>query len=377
MSPPKPKVLLISTVHPPNDPRIVFKVAASLQNHYDVTCALPNATPETLAGVQFIKLPFYPKLTDRLWRVHPLVIWKLLETKPDVVQVFVAELLPIAFIFSWFGAKIIYEVQENLPKKFHTKKINNEKLFQYFFRCFDGLARRFFYLVFTEYAYLKDYSNLKKPHRVVANFASLPLLNPMWQPYRAGNNSQPAEFLYVGVVSTDRCIQTMIDALALVRVSHPDVIMHLFGTVNFGMENLEKLGNYELVRKNMVFHGYTDLRVAYQKARTAVAGIAMLKAVGDYPDSYTTKMFDYMALGLPVLTSNFELYRSVIETADCGFCLPPNDPNALAESMNWLIANPLGAQKMGENGRAAVEKNYNWASEEQKLLALYREVTSS
>ena len=262
MSPPKPKVLLISTVHPPNDPRIVFKVAASLQNHYDVTCALPNATPETLAGVQFIKLPFYPKLTDRLWRVHPLVIWKLLETKPDVVQVFVAELLPIAFIFSWFGAKIIYEVQENLPKKFHTKKINNEKLFQYFFRCFDGLARRFFYLVFTEYAYLKDYSNLKKPHRVVANFASLPLLNPMWQPYRAGNNSQPAEFLYVGVVSTDRCIQTMIDALALVKVSHPDVIMHLFGTVNFGMENLEKLENYELVHKNMVFYGYTDLRVA-------------------------------------------------------------------------------------------------------------------
>ena len=51
-------------------------------------------------------------------------------------------------------------------------------------------------------------------------------------------------------------------------------------------------------------------------AARATAGLALLKPVGDYPDSYTTKLFEYMALGLPVITSDFPLYRDVVERSD-------------------------------------------------------------
>lgn len=369
----KTTVLLLSTVHPPNDPRIVFKIAESLKKHYNVTCALPNAHHNILTDVAFVALPFFPKLKDRLWRVHPLVVWKLLKTKPDVVHIFVPELIPIAFIFRWFGARIIYEVQENLPKKFHTKSYNNSRLFQFFFGQLDALARRYFFFIFTEHAYLAYYKDLQKPHEVIANFASLPLLAPLQKPYRSGNAAL-VEFLYVGVISFDRCIDTLILALAMLKRKYPNVVLHLFGKVNFEMADLETINGYEQVRQNLVFYGYTDLRLAFKKAQNAVAGVAMLKAVGDYPESYTTKMFDYMALGLPVLTSDFELYKDVIQPAHCGFCLPPTDPTQLAESMIWLIENPQKAQQMGERGRIAAENKYNWAFEEVKLLALYQKV---
>ena len=373
MPPHKTKVLLLCTAHPPNDPRIVFKVANSLKDHYDVTCALPNAQQNTLENVEFVALPFYPKLKDRIWRVHPLVVWKLLKIKPDVVQVFVPELIPIAFLFKFFGAKIIYEVHENLPKKFQTKTFNNGKLFQFLFTYFDGLARRYFYLIFTEQSYLAYYKNLKKPHEVIANFAPLSLLDALRKPYRSGNAAL-VEFLYVGVISFERCIDTLIVALSILKRKQPNVVMHLFGKVNFEMAELEKIESYAEVRQNLIFYGYTDLRLAYQKAQNAVAGVAMLKAVGDYPESYTTKMFDYMALGLPVLTSDFELYKDVIETANCGFCLPPTDSELLAKSMIWLTENPQMAKQMGERGRTAAEKKYNWAFEEAKLLAFYQKL---
>ncbi len=66
--------------------------------------------------------------------------------------------------------------------------------------------------------------------------------------------------------------------------------------------------NYRVLKKSgqiLIFHGYTDLKNALPYARGATAGIALLKPVADYLDSYTTKIFEYMAMQLPVITSDF------------------------------------------------------------------------
>jgi glycosyltransferase involved in cell wall biosynthesis len=76
-------------------------------------------------------------------------------------------------------------------------------------------------------------------------------------------------------------------------------------------------------------------------------------------------------LGLPVITSNFPLYRAVVEKSECGFCIDPSDPVALAERLKLLIDYPMVAEQMGKRGRRAAETTYNWKSEEPKLLNLY------
>ena len=154
------RILLVSTVHPATDPRIFYKIAPSLAEHYQVFCALPNAKKHENAHIQMIALPAFQNLFLRLLFSQLTLLWKCLRIRPDLVHIFVPELIPAAFLFKWFGAVVIYEVQENLYKKFSIKHYNNGKLYRTLFRLFDHQARKHFYCIFTEDAYLKEYKNL-------------------------------------------------------------------------------------------------------------------------------------------------------------------------------------------------------------------------
>ena len=350
------RVLLLSTVHPPNDPRIVGKIAPALAAQY---------------AVFHPHLPFFKHLVWRILCVHPLALWHFLKIKPQIVHIFVAELLPLAFVFEWLGVKVIYEVQENLYKKIPTKTYNRARLFRWLFGYFDQRARQHFYCIFTEKAYLKEYTQLTKPHAVVQNFADL-----KWTSLPLPRATSP-DFFYAGVVSLERSIGVIVEALAIVAVAYPSVKMHLFGRLNLSAGQLAELPHYQLVKNNLVFYGYVPQQVAFAKAQSTLAGIALLKPIGDYPDSYPTKLFDYMALGLPVVTSDFPLYQQIVEQHQCGFCIAPDNAAELAKTLIWLIENPNEAQKMGQRGRQAVDNEYNWQTEAQKLRRFYQQIERS
>jgi glycosyltransferase involved in cell wall biosynthesis len=86
------------------------------------------------------------------------------------------------------------------------------------------------------------------------------------------------------------------------------------------------------------------------------------------------KMFEYMAAGIPPIASNFPLWREIVEGNDCGLCVDPLDPAAIAEAIDYLVTHHDEARRMGANGRRAVLEKYNWSIEEAKLLALYSRV---
>ena len=82
-------------------------------------------------------------------------------------------------------------------------------------------------------------------------------------------------------------------------------------------------------------------------------------------------MFEYMSAGVPVIASHFPLWREIIEGNDCGLCVDPLDPAAIAKAIDYLVTHPQEAERMGRNGQRAVAEKYNWGIEEAKLLQLY------
>ncbi|UCC68379.1 MAG: glycosyltransferase family 4 protein [Armatimonadota bacterium] len=107
--------------------------------------------------------------------------------------------------------------------------------------------------------------------------------------------------------------------------------------------------------------------------RSAV-GIVTYLPVGDYPESLPTKLFEYMASGLPCVCSNIPLWADIVERAGCGLIVDPSDASAVAEEIIYLLEHPHEAAEMGRRGREAFLAHYTWEQEGAKLVAVYEQL---
>ncbi len=137
------------------------------------------------------------------------------------MHIFVPELIPIAFLFQWLGAKVIYEVQENLYKKFSIKRYNKAVFYQQLFKFFDHAARKNFNCLFTEDAYLNEYKNLPLTSAVVHNYVSLPFIDQYFGRIEK-QITKPPVFFYCGVISMERSFDVLVAALVKLKSNHPD-----------------------------------------------------------------------------------------------------------------------------------------------------------
>jgi len=103
-----------------------------------------------------------------------------------------------------------------------------------------------------------------------------------------------------------------------------------------------------------------------------MAGLVLYHPVPNHTDAQPNKLFEYMSAGIPVISSNFPLWKEIVEGHQCGICVDPLKPDEIAKAIQWILDNPEKAKKMGENGRRAVEEKYNHTVEEKKLLTLYK-----
>jgi glycosyltransferase involved in cell wall biosynthesis len=81
-----------------------------------------------------------------------------------------------------------------------------------------------------------------------------------------------------------------------------------------------------------------------------------------------------MSAGIPVIASDFPLWKSIVSTADCGICVNPLDTKELATAIQKLLEDDELCRRLGENGREAVQQQYNWEMESRKLIELYSEI---
>jgi glycosyltransferase involved in cell wall biosynthesis len=88
-------------------------------------------------------------------------------------------------------------------------------------------------------------------------------------------------------------------------------------------------------------------------------------------------MFEYMSAGIPVIASDFPLWREILSKAKCGLSVNPGRPLEIAKAIEFVLTHPAEAEGMGRNGREAVVRELNWQHQEQKLLALYKDLLAS
>ena len=81
-----------------------------------------------------------------------------------------------------------------------------------------------------------------------------------------------------------------------------------------------------------------------------------------------------MMASMPFIISDFDYNKYIIDKFHCGLLVNSNDITSISNAIDYLISNSDEATKMGENGRKAVEQEFNWKNEEQKLYELYEAI---
>lgn len=122
------------------------------------------------------------------------------------------------------------------------------------------------------------------------------------------------------------------------------------------------------------FKGFLDKTGMFNLMNQANIGASTLLNVGQYDkiDTFPTKVYDYMSMELPVIISNTRYAQKMNEKYHFGICVNPENPEEISKAITWLMEHPVQALEMGKNGRKAIEEEFNWEKESEKLIAFYR-----
>jgi glycosyltransferase involved in cell wall biosynthesis len=366
------KVVHVSSVHPHDDVRVFVKECRSLAaSGHSVVYIVSAQADEVIDGVQIRALRASKGRFRRVLNTALQAYRKAAAEKADIYQFHDPELIPLMV---WLKlrqprAKVIYDTHEDMPGSIRAKHwipTRLRKPVSTGVRLMEKLAvKRFDAVVAATPTIARNFPPGKTV--TVQNFPMLEEFPPL-QPssYHFGDT---ITLFHSGRVSSDRGGREMIRAMGQVKKSHPAVklvIAGMFVPAEYDNELAQEDG-WDAVE----FVGWKNREDMRTLLANADIGIALMHPVENYVAAQPNKLFEYMAAGLPVVASDFPWWRNIIEGSGAGLLANPQDPESIADKIEWLIGHPDEAHKMGVAGRRAVDLQYNWTAEFRKLHELY------
>ena len=372
------KIAHLTSVHPRADTRIRVREVGSLaQAGPDpVVLLVQDGNGDAIeAGGSVRIIDTGPPPGGRLARMT-LGGWRMgravRRLRPQVVHFHDPELMIPGLVLKCLGCRVIYDVHEDLPRQVLAKywiPAAARRPVSWILSVMEWLAARVFDAIVPAEPKIAGRFPPQKT-TLVQNFPNPDeLVSTGSPPYR----ERPPHFAYIGGISAIRGIHEMINAINTSGGDEgQDIRLHLAGAVQPAglLAEIQALAGWQQVD----FHGWADRAQVAEILGSVRAGLAILHPTPKYLDAYPTKMFEYMSVGLPVIVSDFPLWRRIVDDAGCGLPVDPMDPQAIARAMQWILDHPAEAEAMGRRGRAAVEKDYNWETEAEKLVTLYKKL---
>lgn len=172
--------------------------------------------------------------------------------------------------------------------------------------------------------------------------------------------------LYQGLLDYSRCIGEMIDSAKY--YSEGSVLVLLGG----GKDEWAEPGQMKEFPSNVVHLPYVPYPqlVAY----TSSADVGMLFYRNTCRNNYfcaPNKLFEYMMMGLPVITNDYPGIKKFVEGENVGLCANPENPFEVARAVDKIASDPELYQEMKRNCLRLSKDVYNWEMEFKKLQEAY------
>lgn len=166
---------------------------------------------------------------------------------------------------------------------------------------------------------------------------------------------EPDTILYLGTLIRVRRLDMLIEALGIVRQSHPDVRLIFVGDGDCHEDRsfLEAVAKKQEMSDAVEFTGMIPMAEAHERVARAAVCVSPFYPTPILQSTSPTKLSEYMALGRPVVANTHPEQSVIIAESQAGFCVEWS-AKAFADAIVTLLDDPASAERMGARGREYV-----------------------
>jgi len=363
-------IVHLSSVHPRTDSRVFLKECRSLagRGHRVTLLVADGLAPESRDGVRIESVRPNRGRLGRMLVTPFRLLRRALALRPELCHLHDPELIPVGLLLKLRGIRVLFDAHEDLPKQIMAKPYLPRRLrgplaaatglFLRASLCWlDGLV--------AATPAIRD--RLLPVNGNCLSISNYPIPGELAGTVR--QDPPGRAICYVGGITEVRGIIELVQALALLP---EDVRLKLAGPFQDAAlaAALARLPGWSRVD----YLGVLDRAGVAAVLAASRCGIATLRPAPNHLESQPIKLFEYMSAGLPVVASDFPLWRGFLLDGACGLCVDPMDPQAIAEAIQSLLDQPERAAAMGRIGQQAVRERFNWAVEADRLGGFYDQV---
>jgi len=298
------------------------------------------------------------------------VLREALKLDADLYQFHDPELIPIGLLLRLAGKKVIYDVHENVPKDMLLKQALpkwSRAYLSYLTDRIEVLASRWFSALVTVSPVIAKRFLSQNSHTILV--CNYPDTEEWADSAEHSWKCREPIVIFPGGILPERGIREMVHAMACLPASVQatlEIASNEFPPDLY--DELTKHPGWERVR----FLGQLNRAQIKQLMSRASAGLVLYLPEEQNLCAMPHKLFEYMAAGIPVIASDFPLWRELLAGVDCAVFVDPRKPEAIADAIQYLLTHPTEAERMGRCGLEAVRTEYNWDSQARELVKLYK-----
>jgi glycosyltransferase involved in cell wall biosynthesis len=308
------------------------------------------------------------------------LFFKVARQKPDVVQLFSIDQLPLGIAIKLFTKiKVVYDCREDMFHSIrdHKDRINKPLrwIFAYVAKFVEYISCEIFDGLVVSDSAIFDIHYYIPPEKkmIFYNTPSLKLFQSSYKPL----TDRKYDVVLMGSMSPRTGVTNLLEATAILKQKGYVLKVLLLGQpLESVMGSINKITEDKQLKDQVEITGLMPHSEVPNWLQEVKIGVVGLLDMPKFRNNIACKAFEYMACGMPVVSSDLPPERLFIEEGKTGLFFKPGNTEELASCIKRLLDDLPKSGKMGAEGRKAVEGQWNCENMQKKLVQFYSDLLS-